>query len=166
MTLRIIAQPLTAEAFAPFGDVIESEGQHSFHINDGNALRFHDVAKAEFSGDAAHVGISLVDVAPYQMPLAITLMEKHPKGSQAFIPLDNEPFLVMVAPRGPEIKIEEIKAFITNGRQGINYHTDSWHHPLVSLKDAQRFIIVDRIGKDDNCDLFHIEAGQLEVALS
>ena len=166
MTLRITAQPLTADAFAPFGDVIESEGQHSFHINDGNAQRFHDVTKAESTGDANHIGISLVDVNPYKMPLSITLMEKHPKGSQAFMPLDNEPFLVMVAPRGPAIKIEEIQAFITNGRQGINYHTDSWHHPLVSLKVAQRFIIVDRISKDDNCDLFHIEAGKLEVALA
>lgn len=165
MTLTISAQPLTAVAFAPFGDVIESENQHQFYINDGKALRYHDIARAGIAGSEAHVGISLVDVSPWSLPLAVTLMEKHPKGSQAFIPLDSQPFLILVAPRGVAPEPGDIHAFVSNGRQGINYHADIWHHPIVALRDQQRFIIVDRIGKDDNCDLHHLAPGRLEVVV-
>ncbi|WP_445395364.1 ureidoglycolate lyase [Zobellella sp. An-6] len=163
MTLRLRAQPLTAAAFAPFGEVIEAEQQHQFYINDGQALRYHDIARAEALGDDARVAISLVDVEPYALPLAVTLMEKHPRGSQAFIPLDDRPFLILVAPRGPAPGPEAIRAFVSNGRQGVNYHTDTWHHPVVSLGGRQRFLIVDRVGPGDNCDLHPLPPGLLEV---
>ncbi|WP_375056421.1 ureidoglycolate lyase [Zobellella sp. DQSA1] len=166
MTLQLRAQPLTAAAFAPFGEVIEAEQQHQFYINDGKALRYHDIARAEALGDSARVAISLVDVEPYALPLAVTLLEKHPRGSQAFIPLDGQPFLILAAPRGPAPGPEAVQAFISNGRQGVNYHTDTWHHPIVSLEGKQRFIIIDRIGQGDNCDLHHLQPGQLEVVLA
>ena len=92
----IAAQPLTAAAFAPFGDVIEATGP-SFPINAGMCDRFHDRARMEFVGDG-RAGISIGYGRPYPLPLDFDLMERHPLGSQAFVPMTEDPFLVVVAP--------------------------------------------------------------------
>jgi ureidoglycolate lyase len=115
----LAAEPLTAEAFAAFGDVIEAEGA-SFPINDGMCDRFHDLARMEFTGQGARSGISLGTSRPFPLPHVFDLVERHPLGSQAFVPMTEDPFLVVVAadeggrPGRP-------RAFLTSGAQGVNY---------------------------------------------
>jgi ureidoglycolate lyase len=86
------------------------------------------------------------------MPLRIRMMERHPLGSQAFIPMRGNPFLILVAPPGDDLKSSQLRAFISNGHQGVNYHRGVWHHPILALTDQDEFLVVDRAGSGNNCD--------------
>jgi ureidoglycolate lyase len=147
----LTAEPLTAAAFAPFGDVIEAAGA-SFPINDGMCDRFHDRARLEFTGDGARPGISVAHGRPYALPLTFTLVERHPLGSQAFVPMSADPWLVIVAsddagrPGTP-------RAFLARN-QGVNYLRNTWHGVLTPLARPASFLIVDRIGPGNNLEEF------------
>lgn len=149
-TLNI--EQLTKTAFAPFGDVIETEGSAHFPINNGSTERFHKLAQVDTAlpGDTAIISIFLARRLP--MPLVISMLERHPLGSQAFIPLWGHRFLVVVAPAGEEPDPGQVRAFITNGRQGVNYHRGVWHHPVLALEPQDSFLVVDRSGSGQNCD--------------
>ncbi len=149
-------KPLTAAAFAPFGDVIEFEGNESYPINNGMADRYHALADVDVGGDNAHAVVSLVSSKKFELPRKVDHMEYHPHGSQAFIPLDASPFIVVVSAAGSAPEVVGLQAFVTNGQQGINYHAGTWHHVLLTPYAAMRFICVDRDSPDDNCVDFHI----------
>ncbi len=140
----IIAKPLTAAGFAAYGDVIEAAGAPSFMINAGKCTRFHDLARMDCDG--GRMGISLAHAMPCEMPLTLTMIERHPLGSQMFMPLNDAPFLVVVSD-GPSATP---RAFLTNGAQGVNYHRGTWHGVLTPLFAPQSFLIVDRIGAGSN----------------
>ena len=148
--------PLTAQAFAPFGDVIETEGRHHFPINDGMVQRFHDLAAIDTLEADGRPGISIFVAQPHAMPLALAAMERHPLSSQAFVPLDDRPFVVVVAPAGADPTRSALRAFITNGGQGVNYARGVWHHVLIAVGRQQGFVVVDRIGTGPNCDVFEL----------
>ena len=157
MTARtIVARPLTAEAFAPFGDVIAPAGVPDFQINGGMCDRFHDRARMDFTGDG-RAGISVGFGRPYALPLSVTMVERHPLGSQAFVPMTSDPFLVVVAPDEGG-KPGTPLAFLTDGAQGVNYLRNVWHGVLTPLGQAAPFLIVDRIGTGDNLEEFHYDA--------
>jgi ureidoglycolate lyase len=150
-TIRI--EPLTRAAFAPFGDVIETAGAQHYPINAGMCERFHDLARVEISGPDARQLISIFIGQPYALPLSLKMVERHPLGSQAFMPLSPEPFLVIVAPDEngrPGIP----RAFMTNGLQGVNYQLNTWHGVLTPLAGEQRFLVVDRGGDGNNLEEF------------
>ena len=162
-SLRLVPAPLTAPAFAPFGDVIETEGRAHYPINAGTAERYNDLAKVEVTAAGGRPLISLLSAEPVGLPVRLRLMERHPLSSQAFIPLSSTPFLVVVAPAGA-LDVEGIRAFLTNGRQGINYRTGTWHHPLRALDRTAEFLIVDRGGEGANCD--EISLGDREIVVT
>jgi ureidoglycolate lyase len=144
--MRLIhTEPLTAAAFAPFGDVLDATGDFR-PINAGLCHRHHDRARLEF-GDASP-GISIFNAEPRALPYVFDLIERHPDGSQAFIPMTQHPFLVIVAP-DPKAKP---RAFLTNGAQGINLHRGTWHGVLTPLQDPGIFAVIDRIGPTPNLE--------------
>ncbi|MEI5997784.1 ureidoglycolate lyase [Paraburkholderia bengalensis] len=138
-------EPLTREAFAPFGDVIELEGAKQIPINLGTTIRFHDLAKVDVTDEGGRTLVNLFRGQPRALPFEIKMMERHPLGSQAFIPLNDRPYLVVVAPAG-ELDESKIRAFVTSGWQGVNYAKGVWHHPLLALGEVTDFIVVDRGG--------------------
>lgn len=148
---EIEIKPLTREAFAPFGDVIETENAHSFPINGGKCTRYHDLAKIETAGEKARPMISLVRGEPYPLPLKLTMVERHPLGSQAFIPLTDNPFLVVVSQETAEGPSEPI-AFRTAPGQGVNIARNVWHGILTPLDDVSDFAVVDRGGEGVNLE--------------
>ncbi|WP_309664455.1 ureidoglycolate lyase [Tabrizicola sp.] len=143
-TLR--TQPLTAKAFAPFGDVLEATGDHRL-INAGLCQRFHDRARLDF-GPEARPGISIFQAEPRALPYRFDLIERHPDGSQAFVPMTEHPFLVIVAATPEATPL----AFLTNGAQGINLHRGTWHGVLTPLHAPGLFAVVDRIGTTPNLE--------------
>lgn len=149
-------KPLTGETFAAFGDVIEFEGNESYPINNGMADRYHALANVELGGSQARAVVSLVASKKFELPRKVDHMEYHPHGSQAFIPLDSSPFIVVVGKAGEAPDVADLHAFVTNGQQGINYHAGTWHHVLLTPYAAMRFICVDRDSPDDNCVDYHI----------
>lgn len=146
---EIFVQPLTREAFAPFGDVIETEGAHSFPINHGMCMRYHDLAKVETTGENAKTLISLLRGKPYELPLKLEMVERHPFGSQAFVPLSQKPFLVVAAHEQPDGPSEPV-AFMTKPGQGVNIHRNVWHGILTPLEGVSDFVVIDRGGDGVN----------------
>ncbi len=153
----IAIQPLTREAFAPFGDVIERDGAPNFPINAGKCTRFHDLAKIETTGEKARPMISLLRGEPYPLPLELGMVERHPLGTQAFIPLTGHPFLVVVAEETPDGPGEPL-AFRTAPGQGVNIGRNVWHGILTPLDGVSDFAVVDRGGEGVNLEEHFYEA--------
>lgn len=139
-------EPLTAAAFAPFGDVLDATGEFRL-INAGLCRRHHDRARLDFGADG-RAGISIFQAEPRALPYAFDLIERHPEGSQAFLPMTEHPFLVIVSD-SPEATP---RAFLTSGAQGINLHRGTWHGVLTPLHAPGRFAVVDRIGTTANLE--------------
>jgi ureidoglycolate lyase len=155
VTRAILAAPLTRQAFAPFGDVIETEGAQHYPINGGRCERFHDLAKVEAIGPNARVLISIFKGAPYAFPLELRLVERHPLGSQAFVPLTPAPFLVVVCPDAADGAPGTPLAFVTSPGQGVNYPAGRWHAVLTPIGAPQDFLVVDRGGDGNNLEEHH-----------
>ncbi len=154
MSRRIVAQPLTQAAFAPFGDVIAAAGAPDTIINEGMAERFHDLARLDFGGGRA--GISVFRARVRKMPHRLSLMERHPLGAQAFLPLQAAPFLVIVAPDAGG-RPGTPQAFVSAPGQGVNYLRGTWHGVLTPLSEPALFAVVDRIGEGENLQEFEID---------
>jgi ureidoglycolate lyase len=163
-------KPLTHQAFNAFGDVIEvNDEAHNFAINNGFTQRYHDLAKVDVNdvnadNNKGHAIISIFRSTPLVQPITIKMMERHPYGSQAFIPMGQNPYLIVVAPLG-EFDVNSIEAFIANPNQGVNYHKGTWHHFCLALVSESDFLVVDRGGAGDNCDVIELD-GSLVIAQS
>ncbi|MCZ2722935.1 ureidoglycolate lyase [Marinomonas sp. 15G1-11] len=159
----MIVNRLTSEAFQAFGDVIDTQSaQTQYLINGGTTTRFHDLAKVQVSAtDASSVrsGISIFRGEARVFPLSLSMLERHPLGSQAFFPLNQRPYLVVVAPAldSHQPDIENIKVFWASSTQGVNYAQGTWHHPLIALDDISDFLVIDRIGTGNNCDEYEFD---------
>jgi ureidoglycolate lyase len=149
MNPRILAQLLTAEKFAPFGDVLQASGSPDKIINQGLCERFHD--RADLNFDDGRAGISIFRGEPRAIPLMLDLVERHPQGSQAFVPMSADPFLVVVADDNDGKPVNP-QAFVTTAGQAINFHRGTWHGVLTPLHAPGLFAVVDRIGEGANLE--------------
>ena len=147
MTKPLIPRPLEAAEFAAYGDVIELRDTPTKLINQGLCARHHDLARLDFSDGRA--GISLFDAQARHLPYLVDMVERHPEGSQAFIPITPVPFLVVVADDVAGTPVN-VKAFITQPGQSINLHRGVWHGVLAPINSPGQFAVVDRIGPGDN----------------
>lgn len=151
MSRTIAIEPLTKEAFAPFGQVLTTEGAHHFPINNGMTERFHDLADVEIGGENGRTLISIFRGQPYSLPLTLNLVERHPLGSQAFMPLHSRPFLVTVCP-DENGKPGTPRAFLTGPGTGVNIGRNVWHGVLTALEQEGDFLVVDRGGDGINLE--------------
>ena len=151
-------EPLTAEAFAPFGRVIEaSDGAAQLDINQGHAVRYDRLAEVDAADEGGHGVISLFRARPLK-ELVLKVFERHPLGSQSFMPLNGRPYLVAVAPPGA-FDPTKIRLFHAEGHQGVHYSKGTWHHFLLVLEDSD-FLVIDRAGPGDNCEEVELGAGE------
>lgn len=158
MSRSLTTEPLTAQAFAPFGDVLEAIGAPDKIINQGLCGRHHDRAALDFTDGRA--GISMFNATPRALPYRLDMVERHPDGSQAFVPLSEQPFLVIVAPDEGGAPGTP-RAFVTNGAQGINFHRGTWHGVLTPLASPGLFAVIDRIGTGANLEEHWFDAPYL-----
>lgn len=150
--LLLRPQPLTAAAFAPFGEVIATDAAaRHFPINGGTTERYHDLAQLQ-AGPEGRLIVSIFRGQPRTLPLTLVLMERHPLGSQAFVPLSGRPYLIVVARPGTAPGAEDLHCFAARADQGINYAPGVWHHPLLALQATSYFLVIDRAGPGGNCD--------------
>ena len=153
MSRAIAIQPLTKEGFAPYGQVIETAGAHHYPINKGMTERYHDLARIELGGVHARPLISLFSGQPYALPLKLDLVERHPLGSQAFYPLSDGPWLVIVAPDEGGTPGTPL-AFRPAPGQGVNIAMNTWHGVLCPLERSSDYLVVDRGGDGNNLEEF------------
>ena len=157
MTERIIKPiHITKENFSKFGDMITTENIKPIEINNGYAKRFDEVAKLDTSNENGETVISIFSALKRSFPMKVDMMEKHPLGSQAFIPMKETTFLTFVAPEGEKPNLEKVECFIVPKGKGVNYKAGVWHFPLISTEDMD-FLVVDRKGSGDNLIIENLE---------
>lgn len=163
--IELTPSALTRDAFAPFGDVIETDGASHYPINQGTTERYHNLAKVDVNEQDGQPLISIFRGQPRPQPIALLIMERHPLASQAFIPMDRRDYLVVVAKPSETVTPSDLVAFRARGDQGVNYHRGVWHHPLLVLEPDSDFLIVDRGGEGHNLDEVWFEETQKKVFL-
>jgi ureidoglycolate lyase len=152
-TLRV--EPLTHATFAAFGDVIDvASAETVYTINEGTAQRFHDLARIDTGADRGHPIVSLFRAQARALPFVVRMLERHPLGSQGFMPLGPHPYLVVVSESLDTIP----RAFLAQPGQGVNLHRGVWHHPLLALDATSDFLVIDRGGPGANCDEVELAA--------
>jgi ureidoglycolate lyase len=159
----IIVEPLTREAFAPFGQVIVADDTaNHYPINAGMTERYHDLARVELGGVHARPLISIFRGQPYTLPLTLKLLERHPLGSQAFYPLSPQPFLSIVAPDESGVPGRP-RAFLVPPHHGVNIAINTWHGVLTPLDAPADFLVVDRGGDGNNLEEYLLDPPFLVV---
>ncbi len=157
-SVTLTLQPLTAEAFAPYGDVMEvDERNHHFPINAGLTERYHQLATVDVSDKGGYPIISIFRSQPVTLPFQVRQMERHPLGSQSFTMLSGKPYVVIVG-RAGKLQPGQLQAFLAAPHQSVNYHKGTWHHYCLCLQEQCDFLVVDRGGKGSNCDEVTIDS--------
>ena len=162
MKLIVEPKPITKENFSKFGDVITTENIKPLEINNGYAKRFDDIANINTSSENGETTISIFSALKRSFPMKIDMMEKHPLGTQAFIPMKETTFLTLVAPEGEKPDLEKIESFIVPKGIGVNYKTGIWHFPLISTEDMD-FLVVDRKGLGDNLVIENLDNNDISL---
>ena len=150
-------EPLTPDAFAAFGDIIAPRAESMRLINGGTTERHHALATADVTGEGARVILNIFRGQPRRFPYRIDMVERHPFGSQSFSPLSGRPFVVVVAPDEGG-RPGRPRAFLARDGQGVNYHRNVWHHPLMALDAVSDFLVVDREGPGNNLEEFFYDS--------
>lgn len=157
MSILLKPEPLTAAAFAPYGDVIDcATATEVRDINYGQTQRFHDLAALDLTAESGKPLVSIFRSSPLPRPIAVKVMERHPLSSQAFYPLSNHPYMVVVAEAG-DFDAAKLRAFLAGPQQGVNYHKGTWHHYSLALDKVCDFLVIDRGGPEKNCDEVFLE---------
>ena len=160
MTITISPKKITKENFAKFGELISTSDINPININNGYAKRFDGIANLDTSKDNGKTTICIFSALKRSFPMKIDMMEKHPLGSQAFIPMKETTFLVFVAPKGEKLNLNKVEAFIVPPGIGVNYNPGTWHFPLISTEDMN-FLVVDRKGPGDNLVITNLDNDEI-----
>jgi len=164
MTPQVLrAMPLTAQAFGPFGDVIEIADRPFHPINEGTCERYDELAHIDVDEAGGRPCVAIFRALPRELPLRLRFLERHPLSSQAFYPLQGRPFLVVVAADGTTPLAERIRVFQSSGAQGVNLRRNTWHHALIALRETSQFLVIDRAGPGDNCEQVAVDASPVFV---
>ena len=153
---QLVPQPLTADGFQPFGDVVEIEDRPSRKINHGFSDRFENIVNLDIT-EEGEPSMSIFRSRPVSFPFPIVCMERHPYASQAIIPKGNARFLVLVAEPSDQFIVENLRLFVTNGRQGVNYRRGVWHHFVLAIEQEQEFIVIDRSKPEENTEEIELD---------
>jgi len=160
MEIIINPKPITKENFSNFGDMITTNDIKPLEINNGYAKRFDGIANVDTSKDNGETIISIFSALKRSFPMKIDMMEKHPLGSQAFVPMKDTTFLVFVAPKGNKPDLNKIEAFIIPPGIGVNYNPGTWHFPLISTENMN-FLVIDRKGSGDNLVIENLDKEEI-----
>ena len=160
MKIKIKPKKINKKNFNKFGQIIDTSKKKYFRINNGYAKRYDNLGKIDTSTKKGKTIVSIFSAKTRRFPMKVDMMEKHPLGSQAFIPMEDTKFLVFVAPRGDKPDINKIQSFLVPKQTGVNYKAGIWHFPLISMKNMN-FLIVDRKGKGNNLVIYKFKKDKI-----
>ena len=160
MKIKIKPKKVSKINFKKFGQIIDTGKKKYFKINNGYAKRYDNLGKIDTSTKKGKTIVSIFSAKKRSFPMKIDMMEKHPLGSQAFIPMKETTFLTFVAPKGEKPNLEKVESFIVPKGKGVNYKAGVWHFPLISTEDMD-FLVVDRKGSGDNLVIENLEKEEI-----
>ena len=165
---RLRIDPLTQDAFAPFGDVLDTARADaaSYPINGGFTQRHHALSVADVRGGEAI--LSIFETKSFGLPLTIRMLERHPFGSQSFIPIGaaaDQGFFIVVGSGEAAPEAESLRAFEAAPGQGVNFHAGVWHHPNIVKTGSQQFLVVDRADPASNLEEFFFPEAWEQIQL-
>ena len=146
--------------FGEYGDLISTDDVNPMDINAGYAKRFDNLANLNTSKDEGKTIVSIFSALKRTFPMSIDMMEKHPLGSQAFVPMKETTFISFVAPAGKAPEINKIQSFIIPPKMGVNYKPGIWHFPLISTENTN-FLVIDRKGNGENLIIHKFEKDKI-----
>ena len=164
MKITIKPKKITRKNFKKFGDLISTKKIKAININNGYAKRFDNLCKINTSYKKGNTIMSIFSAKKRSFPMKIDMMEKHPIGSQAFVPMKETKFLVFVAPKGIIPNIEKIECFIVPKQTGVNYKPGVWHFPLISMKNMN-FLVIDRKGLGNNLKIYNFKNEKISLKI-
>jgi ureidoglycolate lyase len=159
-------EPLSAASFQPFGQVIEAGPGVAHHlINNGYADRYHDLARVDTASAGGRTLVNIFRARPRTLPLRLSLVERHQLGSQLFLPLSPQRFIVVVATAGPAPRPEALRCFLASAGQGVNLSRGTWHHPLLAMATGGDFLVIDRGAPDatEDCDVYRLDRTEVWI---
>jgi ureidoglycolate lyase len=145
---------LNADDFAPFGEVVMLPGRNGVAANGGTAMRFDDAVTLDLTAGHGRPQLSMFRVEPVRLPFRFGMLERHALSSQTFVPFPARRFLVIVAPPGDAPAPGAVRAFVTDGRQGVHYARGVWHHPALALDESTDLVVIGRAAAEIDCDVF------------
>ena len=163
--ISLEAKPITKEAFAPYGTLIELEGSESFPINGGTTTRYHALAHMDVDHRGGSPILSIFRAIAWQQPITINMLERHPLGSQAFIPMGLVTNWLVVVADAPQPTAQDCRAFLVGSHQGVQYARNVWHHPLLVLSGPSDFLVADRAGPGENLEEHFFEGDTCKLVL-
>ncbi len=149
MNIKIKPKKVSKKNFKKFGQIIDASKKKYFRINNGYAKRYDNLGKIDTSSKKGKTIVSIFSAKKRRFPMKVDMMEKHPLGSQAFVPMKETSFFVFVAPKGDKPNLKKIESFKIPKQTGINLNPGIWHFPLISIKNMN-FLVIDRKGKGNN----------------
>jgi len=150
--LALPVEPVSKQAFEPFGTVVTIDGAEKRIINEGTTVRHHDLTPVDVGDEEGRVCVSLFRSDARPKPIAIRMLERHPLGSQTFFPLQAADWLVVVAEGETAPDLGTLRCFRVPGDRGVTYAKNAWHHPVLTLVRQQDFLVIDRVGSGDNLE--------------
>jgi len=140
-TFNVKAEPLTPEAFAPFGQVIAT-GDMVMELREGE--RFH------------------LNVLSYDRhPLVCDHLNRHHRATQALVALAGRPTLVVVAPAELDFSTRDhlaaVRAFVCDGTAGINIALSTWHWGPYPLMDHVDLVNVQGAAFAQDNEVAHLQ---------
>lgn len=153
----LVANSITIEAFARYGDVVTSAGREGLSINAGTSLRV-EMPEPDILADDGRPSLSVFRASAVRLPFEVRALERHRFGSQTFLPLGGMPFVVVVALGDVRPDAGTLAAFKVDGGCGVTFGRGMWHHPLLALADGD-FVVIERRGVEVDCEVVRLEAG-------
>ncbi|KAA3632902.1 MAG: ureidoglycolate lyase [Proteobacteria bacterium] len=150
--IELHPEPLTADTFRPYGEVIDTRDVEPTPINGGLTARYHDLATVDVATGGGRALVNVFRTRPLPLPHRVTVMERHPLGSQAFMPIGAARFLVLVGLGDSRFDPGSVKLFVSDGHQGVNYSRNTWHHYQIVLGATADFLVIDRGGPGNNLE--------------
>ena len=163
MKIKIKPKIINKKNFKKFGQIIDTSKKSYFRINNGYAKRYDNLGKIDTSSKKGKTIVSIFSAKKRQFPMKIDMMEKHPLGSQAFIPMRETYFFAFVAPKGNRPNLKKIKSFKIPKQTGINLNQGIWHFPLISTKNMN-FLVIDRKGKGKNLIIYKFKKEKIYLS--
>ncbi|OWT80402.1 ureidoglycolate lyase [Achromobacter sp. HZ28] len=149
MDRQLVAEALDGRGFAQFGEVLENRGD----------TRRRDFSLQFAQENGPRLWVNRIEPCA-RAPIIVREMERHPHSAQSFIPMRGGRCLVVVGLSAADGALDPatIRAFVTDGSQGVSYRPDVWHFAFTAIDGSNEVaVIMGYSGRGDDTVLTSLD---------